>query len=678
MNQSPFQSFKRLAAIFAFLLYTLPFQAAAARSEDIEAEDIFGIAANQKVVVASKREEKIEDAPGVISIVTEEDIRRFGAITLVDVLDRLTAIYPIGSNLFRDNVAAIRGDFFSHNDVHTLVLLNGRPYRSSMSARDALVYTAFPLDSIHHIEIIRGPGSVLYGTDAFQGVINIITKEGKAKPEIKASASMGNFGTEGANALVSAKVKDFSFQVGTQYNKSTGWPFEAYDETLRSAAGTVTHPSRKGSADYGRRNIGVNFLSSYKNLKANVFYAYENNTILGTAATWPEGGQIFSHLIWDLGYDQPLSENWDASINVTSNIDQMYNENDVPVGGSSTYVKHRSRDYLTELSVRGKMFNDFNIVFGGVSDYQQGLGDIEDPAGPSPVAPYVVNWWSGYIQADYRPIEKLKLIAGAQINAPQNLQAHAVPRFGAIFNFTSHLGTKLLYGEAYRSAFATERSIVLPGALFGNPSLEPEKVATTDLNVFYNTEKTQTGLTYFFIKQKDLITRIPRAGGGSTYINRAEFDVQGVEFETKFSPIKNLFVTGSYSHQENKDSNGLQNTSLLPNNMVKGGVSYDWPRGITIGAFDSYYSKRYDVILNNAARTIVNPDSGEYHWVTANLALNTTKLLNVGKRFDVILNLYGVNLMDYAVYEPENNRKTINTLPGRTRAAYYLSLIVKY
>ena len=78
------------------------------------------------------------------------------------------------------NVPAVRGDLPTHTNNHTLLLINGRPVRESNSGGwNFPVYMAYPIDMIERIEFVRGPGSVLYGTNAYTGVINVITKEGR-------------------------------------------------------------------------------------------------------------------------------------------------------------------------------------------------------------------------------------------------------------------------------------------------------------------------------------------------------------------------------------------------------------------------------------------------------------------------------------------------------------------
>ena len=130
-----------------------------------------------KVTTASKNADKLQDAAAIMSVISSQEIESYGALTLTDVLNRVTNLYMTGSCYFPNNLAGLRGDIQVHTSSHVLILIDGRPCRESFySGVDLAVYNASPVAGIERIEIIRGPGSVLYGSNAVSGVINIIIK----------------------------------------------------------------------------------------------------------------------------------------------------------------------------------------------------------------------------------------------------------------------------------------------------------------------------------------------------------------------------------------------------------------------------------------------------------------------------------------------------------------------
>jgi len=194
------------------------------------------------VTTASKHEEKITDAPGIITVVTKEEIQGFGAVTLSDVLNRVTSMYMIHAGTFMWNVGSIRGQNISNSDNHVLILINGRPYRDGMSGGfNSVTYIAFPLETIDHIEIIRGPGSVLYGTNAYSGVINIITNVADEESSYKASLGYGSYNT--LTGSFSGGVhfnEDLNLNFGLNYLNDNGPEFEFMDTPLQIPSGDST------------------------------------------------------------------------------------------------------------------------------------------------------------------------------------------------------------------------------------------------------------------------------------------------------------------------------------------------------------------------------------------------------------------------------------------------------
>jgi outer membrane receptor for ferrienterochelin and colicin len=137
---------------------------------------------NTKVTTASKFSEKISDAAGVVSVVTQDELQRFGGTTLLEVLERVAGLNVSSTFLGDRSLIAVRGDQTRANAGHILILINGRPVREILEGGvSSDILESFPIDTLERIEVVKGPGSVLYGSDAFSGVINLITKKAKGK-----------------------------------------------------------------------------------------------------------------------------------------------------------------------------------------------------------------------------------------------------------------------------------------------------------------------------------------------------------------------------------------------------------------------------------------------------------------------------------------------------------------
>lgn len=139
------------------------------------------------VVTATKTEKKVEDAPGSITIVTQEDLKKQNIKTVDDAFQTLSGIFVKRNKGMADTTAGVRMRGF-YGDQYTLVLLDGQPLNDAYSG--GLEWGMVPVSNIERIEVIRGAASALYGGNAMGGVINIITKTPKKSSNYRQTQAM--------------------------------------------------------------------------------------------------------------------------------------------------------------------------------------------------------------------------------------------------------------------------------------------------------------------------------------------------------------------------------------------------------------------------------------------------------------------------------------------------------
>jgi outer membrane receptor protein involved in Fe transport len=276
-----------------------------------------------KIVTASKSEETVRDAPAIVSVVTAKEIESYGASNLAEVLDRVAGLYMIGSFLLTNNMPTIRGETNAHWSTKVLVLINGRPYRDSyLGGNQVEVFNAYPLDIVERVEVIRGPGSVLYGTNAFTGVINVILKKSR-KNNFQTTTRYGSFNTRQTGISAGVKHKDLVVDASINFYSTDGWKFTARDENaiIRSKRkpvyDSIVNPARTIHVD--RTGLGAVINSSYKGFTLNTFYGYTRAQPMSNAAQWlvPVNGGVnatpiafevyTSKLFADLGYSKEIT-----------------------------------------------------------------------------------------------------------------------------------------------------------------------------------------------------------------------------------------------------------------------------------------------------------------------------------------------------------------------------------
>lgn len=450
-----------------------------------------------QIEVASKRLEGINDAPSVVTVMTAEEIAMFGGKDLYEVLGRFVGVQTSwrAEGIGRAQVG-IRNDQPSGSDYrHTLILLNGSPfnvdsYNGNIWNQAALA--ALPLDAIARIELIRGPGSVLHGTTAFQGVINIVTKEdvdedGFQNPVI--TVARGSRDTESYRAQLQYGNGDFALSAYAMGLNSAG-------ERLQGFSSNLLTPYFNESMH--EDSFGLLAEIRYRELKATFWYGSNDQ---GTARRNPIGGRMDESEIFNqryfanVSYPIHLSDIWDLEVRaVTSGF-----RNDLELVDEGPRILYESDEQSLELNLSGALSQQTRLLTGMVATHYSG----ETPGAIQPIPEgWDYLWWSVYSQIDYRPRENIKFTLGGQYNKAEK-NTRFVPRLGVVIDFNESWGMKLLYGEAFRSPVAAEVMVAIPALnIFGNPDLKPELVATTDLQLFYQRDNAQAAITVFHSKHR--------------------------------------------------------------------------------------------------------------------------------------------------------------------------------
>jgi len=345
---------------------------------DLSFEELFNI----DVIVASKREENIYDAPGIINVITAEDIRTYGAQTLFEVLGRLPSVFATGTVSLLDNTVSFRGQADGVTP-HMLILFNGRPVREGHTGGvNQHIFNIFPIDVIDRIEVIRGPGSVLYGTYAFSGVINIVTKRAQEELEGVASASYGSFNTRKENVVVGRKKGDFNSYGAFNSINTDGWTLNGTDQFGTTSSGKASNSAHGGF-------VGAD----YKGFTFQAQEAYTDMRHFASPVMWPFSKSWRRNQFVDFGYKHNLNEDWDISFNTTYNGYQSL---------FGTLVAIEENDILFEASVDGKLTDKVNMVGGIVHGTLRGKA-----LSFGSFSKHRIMTKSGYVQVDYKPIASL-------------------------------------------------------------------------------------------------------------------------------------------------------------------------------------------------------------------------------------------------------------------------------
>lgn len=605
---------------------------------------------NIQVTSTSRRDESQHLAPGVITVVSSQEIQQYGARNLGDVIDRLVGMQVLGSHQRPHNKTSIRAMNGAHQEGWEVILLNGRPiHEGTDGGFNFDIYLGFPLDMIDHIEVIRGPGSVIYGTNAMAGVINIVTKDAqKTINETRVDLSGGSFDRRQVQVSSLIGGTDYSLNIGLNAIRANG------DSVDNVAAINVGPPKtyNRGTYETGENSDNLVINGKYKGFSLNAMVMNNDEDSGGSTFALPSSPMNKKRKFLDFGYLYDITSGWDVSLNYTVNLSEF----DWQINSTGARNHYKDRYDMTEIILRGNVTTDLNLLVGANSSNYE----TEFKTG----FPYSeMNNKSAYTQIDYMLSPKQKVIAGVQLNKPEDTQSDLSKRAGFIQGFGDNWWLKLLYSEAYRSPNLQEAKITAT-TLIGNPLLNPEKVATYDAQLIYQTTNQYYAIALYDTMLKNLIVRIPYAPQPtkSTFTNQGDVHFQGIEIEGRIQVSDDFSVLGNVSYQVNKTNNGAEDTTFAPNTMAKLGGSYSGIYGMNIALFDSYIGKSHALSVAGAA---LNPPADPYHLLTANIIIDTAKMWGMGQSGRSSLALYLDNILNEDIYSPNlNYTNGTNTIPA--------------
>ena len=648
---------------------------------------------NVKVEVASKSEESISDAPGVISVLTKDEIQRFGGTTLGDILKRVPSFLGTTVYMTDRSIIASRGDQVMPSSSHILMLINGRPIREVQEGGiKSDVYESFPVSVIDHIEVIRGPGSVLYGSQAFSAVINVVTKKADENT-VSVSGMLGEGLSNNVMADLQYKIGDFGVVLAGRYADKGKW-----DLTWEAPGLAAIHEVDVEIPDNGPGVFGE---LSYKNFRLMGSFTqwnhqhfipdYEFLKDVGAITGDATGESSWKKLFGDLGYQQKINDWYDISANVTYTRSWFENDKD-----AWPFTARDGYEVIAEVTNFFKPIENLNVIVGGVggvmSALEKDVNGNEDPATGLSIfnEGHLKQSFSGYAQVDYRK-DFYKLIGGVQVNKVRavdsldqvdDFDVDVNPRAGLILYPIENINIKLLYSTAYRAPSLNElyldHSAMRGQMVPRDPSegistygLEPEKVHTFDVGVNYSSKSAQIGINGFHSRMKNLIIQDRNTAHYAipTWDNLGEVTIFGMECEGKYYVTEEILFEGSflYQHSKNEDENSDEiNVTPLPNFSAKGGLSYISKFGLMVSAFNTFQEQldpKYESDLNKVTKY--------FNMVHVHAVYDLNKALSISNVKELSLVLQIDNLLDEEIWLPAWGLTPGSTIPyNRGRIIY--------
>ncbi|MCK4667843.1 TonB-dependent receptor [Candidatus Dependentiae bacterium] len=677
---------------------------------------------DELVTVATKTPKKFKDVPASMTIITQAQIQAMGYTTLSQILQTVPGIYISTSERHLRRLA-IRNVTSSYNDK-ALLLVDGIPYREVFYGH-LFIDEYFPIEIIKQIEILRGPSSALYGTNAFAGVINIVTKNfsdiDKTENNVKdceKTKTVTDSGTRIVNNLnIKVGTHDLSeFAVLSAAKFQDGSEVIIYGRKYETK-GSGPQYSRK----HQRNAIGADpamaktFMLkwNYHNLKISTFY-FEFQHIFHTNWDLPAEVKIYDFFQYkDVGFDvfydfnitEKLSvelklsyQNYDDSsfYHLTTKFEEEPGVEDFIVTWDIWPIK-KSQAGFAELHFNYDIFQNNTLSFGieytieeiiDVRDLyiERATGSMVAPDADPAIGPY--SYWVDpvtkhnkvfYVQ-DQQKLGKFDFIVGMRTDIHEVFGTTTSPRAAVVYNHGSRLILKAFYGSAFRAPSYRElfTKVSDPSWIKGNEDLDPESIETKEIEiVFMPNENTSLTLNIFESKITNLIGRGGILGVDEIYENSEnEIDIKGIEFTHRVKRNKLQFDL-NFSYCEAYDS---ETNELLPNLPTTQGnfkLIYSPSKNLNLSIMNVYVGSRVrwpDDTNTYYGKPVdpkypmgePRPDVEEYFRTDVNV------LLDLNNRTRV--NLHCFNVFDIKYYDPYYKKPYQFDIQGPGRMVH-LSLV---
>ncbi|MBL9126656.1 MAG: TonB-dependent receptor [Verrucomicrobiales bacterium] len=530
------------------------------------------------VVGASKYAQKASDAPSSVSVVTRQDIREYGYRTLSEILAGVRGLYVTTDRAYQ--FLGIRG-INRLGDYGGRTLLNIDGHRLNEPIYDsAFLGQEFPLDVdlIERVEVIRGPGSALYGNNAFFGVVNVVTRDpgGFGDRGVEASTSYGSFDTFTARASTGQVFTNgVEVLLSASYLESDGAEELHYPPSVSAG-----FPGRIERGHDGTRAGNFFASTSYRGFTLEGLYGRRDKELANGGY-----GALFGderNVVWDERaylegrFEREFGEDWRLTSRVyvdryaydgTYALDMIGDgtvtlNRDVPIahwwGGEVQVDKRWTEKHRTTAGVEGR--HDF-------AQHQHNY-DI-DPAVVYMDSTKSVYTVGTYLQDEYTVLDELTLNAGVRYDYFRTVGDTLNPRGGVLYRPWTTSTLKALYGQAYRVPNAFEYDFEDAVFYKANPSLDPERIRSYELawEQAIGRNYRLTG-TVFLNAIENLITQYEDpdpADDRLVFGNTDEVEVRGVEFEFEGKWEHGLRARASYAlaDAEDKTASGRPNNSPM-------------------------------------------------------------------------------------------------------------------
>lgn len=612
-----------------------------------------------EVYSASKLAQKTTEAPASVTVITAADIRDYGYRTLADILRGVRGI-----NISYDRTYSYLGmrGFGRTGDYNSRMLLLVDGHRMNDPVFDtAALGTEFSVDVdlIDRVEIVRGPGSSIYGSNAMLGVINVITRRGRDIDGVVVSGEIASFGTDKERLTWGGQNEN-----GLEWLASaTRYRASGQDIYFPEFGGTAHgldrdhYDSAFGKWSWGGFSLTAAWSNRNKGMPTAPYRTDFND---------PNANSRDGNAYIDFGYAGALGKRWEFSSRLF--IGRYVYDGIYPYtytqGNPVTLNKDVTRAAWWGMETKLVGHFDGHTLVSGF-DYQDNRHQDQANFDINPFVSYLDERRSStrkgiYLQDEITLTSGLMLNAGLRYDHYSTVGGALNPRLAVIWSPRPATTLKWLYGTAFRAPNDYERYYAVAPQK-ANPNLRPEKATTYEFSVeHYLRADYRVTASAYRSQVSNLIDQAVDPGDGLlVFENREGIDAKGLEFEVEKLWSGGARLRGSYAWQQAKDEATGARLVNSPQHLAK--------LNFAVPLFDTGWRGGFEFQYVGARKTLADAKANAY------LLTNVT-LLNEQLTRNLALSASIYNLFDSRHVDPggpeliHDSRVFLDTVPGDGRS----------
>ena len=502
------------------------------------------------VITGTRSEKRLKDVPVLTQVIHPNYLKEIGINTVSAALEHEVPGFDLAQFNYRSKVT-----FQGMNAKYLLFLVDGERIAGEMDGD--IDYTRLNIDNVDRIEVVRGASSVLYGSNAIGGVINIITKKQVAKFNCSAHARYSANNEIFSGASVGFRNGRLVTQSNFNYNQSNGYSIPGDTTRFRTQ-------------------------DKFKNISLNQKFTYEINTQFNITAS----GNVFYNRVYD-GYIIPADHAYFGSGGYLKAVYEFKK-------GSSIELSHAIDDYvsynvfLKDDDKHHKYSSDFQQSTKIIGNVTTKIGQLVAGLEYLPDKIYSIRVTDSvqqnseriaFFQDDYKLNDHFSFVGGFRVTHHSKYGLNTVPKISAMANFQP-LVLRASYGLGFRSPSLKEMYFDFDHLgmfkLIGNPNLRPEKSEYLGFSTELNQSKSNFSVNFYRNYVKDMIVNLwvePKVG---QYFNIATATILGIDIMEKAMLSKNLIVSAGISLVDAKNNETNKQVYGISPISVNGSIRYSF------------------------------------------------------------------------------------------------------